>query len=439
MEHRPEDRAGLGARLRELRERKGLHLHELAGGGLSADGVARVEDGGRLPAPAVLRTLADLVGCSVEYLRTGRDEAGARELELKIAFGDLAIRNGDNGEALRSYSEALAAAPFLTEEQVRQARAGQALAFEKLGRLAAAVQLYTELFEDGRTVPGSAQWSRLAVALCRCHAAAGDPVLAVETGERAMSTLDALGVELTDDHMQLGSTLMGCYQNRGDLPRAQLLAERLIKVAEGSGSRVARGVVYWNAGIVASAQGRVQEALGLTEQAVAMLAEGDNLRHQALVKSVYAFMLLESEPPDPLRAKAILAEAHPVVLEVGTALERGKSEELLAQASFQLGDAAAAIRHARRAVEQLRDTAPAEEAAARVLLARAQYQSGDAGEAQATLQQAVRRLGPLPSTRTTTKAWRKAGDLWKLLGRPAEALAAYERALAQLREGAGEA
>ncbi|AUG78043.1 hypothetical protein CFP65_3241 [Kitasatospora sp. MMS16-BH015] len=431
MEQTQSGTNGIGQRLRELRQRKGLNQQDLASADLSISYVSLIENGKRVPSAAVLQTLAERVGCSVEYLKTGRDDAKVHELELKIAFGDMAMRNGSNGEALQSYSEALAAAPFLSPEKVRRARIGQALSFEKLGRLEPAIQLLTTLFQDPATVPGSAEWAQLAVALCRCHRDAGDHLLSVEIGERAMRTLDDLGLDLTDDHIQVGSTLLNCYQRRGDLTQAHILANRLISSAEGTGSRVARGVVYWNAALVASEKGHSKEALALAERALILLAETDNVRHQALLKEVYAGLLLELETPDLDRARTLLDEAHVVLLEVGTASEQANSEALLAQAALQMGDSLQAATHASRALGLMRNDPQDEAALLRVLLANAQHQAGDVGSAETTLRAVVRQLQQIPSTHTTARAWRNAGDLWKLLGRLTEAMDAYEKALGQ--------
>ncbi|GAA2265083.1 MULTISPECIES: helix-turn-helix domain-containing protein [Kitasatospora] len=423
---------GIGQRLRELRQKRGLNQQDLASADISVSYVSLIETGKRVPSEAVLRALAERVGCSVEYLQTGRDDAHVKDLELKIAFGDMAMRNGANGEALQSYSEALASAPFLSEGMIRRARIGQALAFEKLGRLEAAIQLLTQLYRDPGTVPGSAEWAQLAIALCRCYRDAGDYTLSVEIGEQAMRTLDGLGLDLTDDHVQLGSTLIGCYQARGDLTQARLVADRLINVADEAGSRVARGAVYWNAALVASSQGRTAEALALTERALLLMAETDNLRHQALLKIVYANLLMGTEAPDAVRIKTLLDDAHPAVLEVGTAAEQAWTEASLARFALLVDEPAEAIGHASRALGLVRNGDPAESARIRTLLAQAQLEAGDPEAAMTTLRAVIRQLGTATVTRHTAAVWRHVADLWKELGRETEAMEAYGRALADL-------
>ncbi|MGW4384001.1 helix-turn-helix domain-containing protein [Kitasatospora sp. NPDC004531] len=420
---------GIGQRLRELRLKRGLNQQDLASEDISVSYVSLIETGKRAPSEAVLKSLAERVGCSVEYLRTGHDDATVKELELKVAFGDMALRNGSNGEALQSFSEALASAPLLSDAMVHRARLGQALAFEKLGRLEAAIQLLTTLFEDPATVAGSAQWAQLAVALCRCYRESGDHIMSVEVGERAMRKLDSLGLDVTDDHIQLGATLIDCYRERGDLGQANLVAARLLLVAEQTGSRVARGSVYWNAALVAKSRGRVDEALGLTERALMMMAETDNVRHLALLKGVYGRLILESDSPDLERARTLLDESQLGLLEAGTAAEQAWSETSLAQLAIQLRQFDDAAAHANRALGLLRAEPRFDAAKARVLLAEAQFLGGDPEAGAATLRAVERQLGQLAANRGSAEVWRQVGDLWQRFGRAEEAMSAYQRAL----------
>ncbi|MFC8718007.1 helix-turn-helix domain-containing protein [Kitasatospora sp. NPDC057198] len=420
---------GIGQRLRELRLGRGLSQQDLASEDVSVSYVSLIETGKRVPSEAVLKSLAERVGCSVEHLRTGRDDATVRELELKAAFGDMALRNGADEEALRSFGEVLASAQLLDGATVRRARLGQALAFEKLGRREDAIPPLTELLEDPATVAGSAQWAQVAVALCRCYRDSGDHLMSVETGERAMRELDELGLDVTDDHIQLGSTLIGCYRERGDLSRAHLIATRLLEAAERTGSRVARGAVYWNAALIAKSRGRLDEALGLAERALMLMAETDNVRHLALLKGVYGRIVLETEPPDLARARTLLNESQHGLLEAGTGAERVFGETGLAQLAIRSGEFDAAVEHAGRALELVRVEPWLEAAKARVLLAEARFLGGDPRGGEAELRAAEHGLGELEADRGSAGVWRRVGDLWQRLDRPDEAMRAYQQAL----------
>jgi tetratricopeptide (TPR) repeat protein len=432
MKPSPSEAGGIGRRLREQRQRRGLNQQDLASEDISVSYVSLIETGKRIPSPAVLETLAARVGCSVEYLRTGRDDARVKELQLKIAFADIALRNGSNGEALQSYSEVLASAPLLDEQSLRRAKLGQAMAMEKLGRVEAALQLLHGLFEAPETVAGSAEWSQLAIALCRCYRAAGDLDMSIEIGEKALRTLDSLGLSVTDDHVQLGTTLLGCYEMRGDLTRAHLLAKRLIETADATGSRVARGSVYWNAGLVAHSRGQTSEALALIERALVLMAETDNVRHQAMLKGAYGTLLLDTDPPDPQRALKFLEEARDDLGDVGTSLERALAELGVARATLRCGRAEEAVDLAERALGLFGVQESTEVAETRLVLGEAYFAAGRPDRGEAALQGVARQLGQLPPSRKAAKLWRLLGDFWQRQGRTADALSAYQRALSDV-------
>ncbi|MFF8592777.1 helix-turn-helix domain-containing protein [Streptomyces sp. NPDC015220] len=429
MDSTAEDGEGTGRRLRELRRARGLKQQDLASDDVSVSYISLIESGKRTPSAAVVALLAERLGCTPGYLLTGQDDTRTRELELKAAFADLSLHNGADAEALQAFSEVLAAAPVLPEATVRRARLGQALALERLGRLEAAAQALTALYEDPRCVAGSAEWSRLAAALSRCHQALGDQVLSVEIGERALRRLDQLGLEATDDHIQLGAVLVGCYRSRGDLAKARLVADRLIRIADDGGGRSAQRETYWNAALVARSQGRIDEALALAERACALLAESDHLRHHALLRTVYGTLLLSCEPADPERAHQLLERSHAQLVDVGTPAEQASAQTGLAWACLRLDRAAEARQHASRALALLRDEPRGESVEARAVLAHAQFAEGEDQQARDTLRAAAQQLRQLPTDRSSAAAWRRIADVWHRHGHTAEAGAAYRQAL----------
>ncbi|MER5546264.1 helix-turn-helix domain-containing protein [Streptomyces sp. NPDC002589] len=429
MDSTAEDGDGIGRRLRELRRARGLRQQDLASDDVSVSYISLIESGKRTPSADVVTLLAERLGCTTGYLLTGQDGTRTRELELKAAFADLSLHNGANGEALQAYSEVLASAPVLPEGTVRRARLGQALALEKLGRLEAAVQALTMLYEDPKCVAGSAEWSQLATALCRCHQALGDQVLSVEIAERALRRLDQLGLEATSDHIQLGAVLVSCYRIRGDLAKARLVAERLIRIADDRGDRAAQQQTYWNAALVAQSQGQTDEALALAERARTLLVEGDNVRHQALLCGVYAMLLLGSDSGAPERARRLLERSHAQLVEVGTAAEQASAQSGIAMACLRLNQAAEAQQHALRALALLHDEPCRESVEARAVLAHAQFSAGESPRAQESLRTAATQLRQLPRARSSAAVWRRIGDIWQQYGYPAEATAAYQQAL----------
>jgi tetratricopeptide (TPR) repeat protein len=421
---------GLGERMRTLRTRHGLKQQDLASQDVSISYISLIEAGKRTPSDAVLATIANRLGSSVEYLRTGRDGHELGETHLKVAFGEMALRNGANGEALQTFSEVLAHRSALDASMTRRALVGQATALEKLDRLEATIPILEELFRDPTLAAGSDDWCRIAVALCRCYRNSGDIAVSIEIGERALAELDSLGLDVTMDHIQLGSTLMGSYHMRGDLTRAHLLGERLIPASEAEGSYAARGAVYWNAGLVANSRGKLNEALALVERALAMMAEGDNQRHVAALKMNFGYLLMQSDHPDPDRAKDVLESAQQSLAEVGNADELARCEVLLADADKALGQWDDAVAHAERALGLLGTEPRVLSAGARATLAEVHFLRQEPELALQYLRAAARQLRHFPPSREAAINWRHIGDLWQRHGGDVrEALKAYDMAL----------
>ncbi|MFD9004743.1 helix-turn-helix domain-containing protein [Streptomyces sp. NPDC059582] len=419
----------VGRRIRDLRVKLGLKQQDLASTDISASYISLIESGKRAPSDAVLTTLASKLRCSPDHLRTGRDDHALEDARLKLSFAEMALRNGDNGEALQAFGELLAKPALLDASMLLRARIGQATALEKLDRIEAAIPVLEELSKDPALAAGSDEWCRVSVALSRCYRNMGDVTLSIEIGERALTRLDALGLDVTVDHIQVGSTLIGSYVMRGDLTRAHLLAQKLLPVAEDKGGRAGRGSVYWNAGLVALSRRQLPEALALTERALAMMADDDNLRHVAMLRTNVAWLELQSDHPDPARARHLLEDAGQTLAELGTAVEQARCELILVDASTQLGQWDEAVSHARRALGLLSSGPRVEAVGARVRLAEIHLLREETYEGLQALHAATRQLRHFAPSYETAQEWRRIGDVWKRQSRAQEALEAYDQAL----------
>lgn len=428
MDQQPDP--GIGARVRELRRARGLKQQNLAYGEISVSYVSLIESGKRIPSDNVVVTLAERLNCSPEYLRSGKDDTRMVDLKVKIAFADMAIRNGSNGEALQAYSEALASAPLLDDATVRRARIGQAHALEKLGRLEAAIRLMTDLFDEPETVPGSVDWIQLAVAICRCYRNSGDYVMSAEVGERALKKLSSLGLETTDDHIQLGATLVDTYRLRGDFTHARLLAEKLIQLAEQEATSVGCASIYWNAALVAHSRGSSREALALTERALALMSESDSTRHIGLLHSLYGYLLiLRNAGGDIERAERALTQARDALVNTGTAFDQANVELHFAELKLQTHEFRRAQEHASRSIGLLRNEPLTDTVEAQAALAEAHYGQDEPELAEETLRAAAEQLRHVAPSWTSAQVWRRIADLWMKFGRTSQAVVAYDKAL----------
>src|SRR5690349_8235144 len=85
----------MGERVADLRRRRGWTQSELAEIlSLSHSYVSLIESDRRQPSGRVLATLADRLGCTVDYLATGRGPDDSRTLDLDLRFAELALRSG---------------------------------------------------------------------------------------------------------------------------------------------------------------------------------------------------------------------------------------------------------------------------------------------------------------------------------------------------------
>lgn len=427
-ERQTADPVGIGQRLRKCRVSRGLLQQDLATTEISTSYVSLIEGGKRSPSDAVLAVLAERVGTSVEYLRTGRDEATMTNLRLELGFAEMALRNGSQDEALQSFNSVLTKAQTLGPDLVMRARIGQAAALEGLGRLEAAIAILHELAEDRTLVAGSPQWAQVTVALCRCYRLVGDVNMSVDIGERGLRRLDELGLDVTDDHIMLGVNLVGCYNQRADYTRGHLLSNRLLAQAEENGSRSARGMVYWNASLIAESRGQRDEAVALVERALMLLAEADNPRHLARLKGRTAALLLNADG-DLDRAKALLDQAKETLADVGTVHERGDIDMSLANLALRLGQFDEAEQLATSALALFGNEAAQWSAQAHVVLGATQLLNGWTAEGEESLRTAHRQLHQIPRSLAVVKTFRHLGDIWNQHGNVEEAMKAYQEAL----------
>jgi ATP/maltotriose-dependent transcriptional regulator MalT len=257
--------------------------------------------------------------------------------------------------------------------------------------------------------------------------------MSIDLGERALRELAAAEVEPIHEHLQLGSTLMGCYVVRGDLTSAKLLAEQLLPLAERADSRVARGAVEWNRSVIAREQGRLADALELAERALVLMAEADNERHQGMLRVNLAAVLLIGG--EPRRAVELLAAAHPVLADHAQLHEAVFAIALHAESLVQLGDpdgALAQVMDGRALLDRGREAHPEHRAQLALAAARARLLAGrdEAGEAE--LRGCAALLDRAAASRPVAVLWRQLGDVWAERQQAEEAMTAYQTALTVL-------
>ena len=194
-------------------------------------------------------------------------------------------------------------------------------ALEQSGDMAGAVRVLRNLVERNRRDEAWVALARAATTLATMLIEAGDINAAVDFGRDCMAEIEKAGLAGSDEHLRLGAIYMFALFGRGDTLSATEVVESLIEVADRVGTSRARGSVYWNAAIVAHRRGSVDEALRLTDRAVALLGEEEDSRDLPRLRMNYAWLLLHQETPDAIRALAELNRAESALR--GSKLEMG--------------------------------------------------------------------------------------------------------------------
>ncbi len=424
-----EGKSGFAARLRARRIEMGLSQGDLAGDDFSSSYVSLLESGRRDATAHVLEVMSVRLGTSIEYLATGVAPETRREVELGLRYAELALQNSEAAVALEQFTAVIAQGEAMPE-LAAEAQWGQARALETLGRLEEAMAAYDEIrLADLGDPARASRWAECVIALCRCSVETGDLGRAVELGEYALVHMAGLGLEGTDLQAQVTSSLLFAYFQRGDLVRAQLLADGLVRSVDAQASRVARGSAYWNASLVAESRGRLAEALDLAERALAMFAESDGRRSIARLRIAYAWLLLRLAEPPLDRAEQQLRQARAELVDTGTAVDLAYCDTELARIALLRDDLDAAVETARQVIGVLGED-HMESGRVLLVLGQALYRRGDRAEAREVMRRASAALIDAGSPRQAAAALRESGDLLKEDGDVTAASDAYRRALA---------
>jgi transcriptional regulator with XRE-family HTH domain len=416
----------IGDRIRDLRVARGLTQTALSGEGLSAGYVSLIESGKRTPSTAMVKEIAERLGVPVDELVVASPR-GCDEARIDVNFARLALSNGSPDEAVRSM-ERLELVD-LDLETAFEAAMVLAEGLQHLGQIERAVEVLETL--DRRLCRAGA-WLFHAIAatnLALMYGESGDSATGVDIGARAMEEVEAAGLAGTDEHIRLGATYVYALFERGDLLRATRTVEDLIKVADRVGTTRARGSIYWNAAIVAHGRGRVNDALRLTDRAVALLGEESEHRDLYRLRMHYAWLLLHHDEPKPREALEQLdrAETHDTL--VGSQLDLGIAATFRGRAHLMLGNVDEAALQAAKAVQLLGASAHVDRVNALLLLGDVGVAQRDPQMARDSFDEARRVLAGMKESRALARLWRELGDSLKEFGDLPEAMSCYDRSL----------
>ena len=419
-----------GERVRALRTARAVAQADLAASvGVSKSYLSHIEAGRRPVSNDLLARLADALAVDVAQLETGTPADANEDLHLKLSFAEMSLRNGEWDLARQEFQAVMDRAGSLPLERfVDEATWGLARAEEATGSLEQAIRTYESLLEKPSLSPGVPR-TMVSVRLAMAYSECGDLARAVDVGEQALAHLERL--EPPEDvgaQVELISTLAGCYLERGDLTRAQILIDRALALAADAGSARARAAAAWNAAVIAQARHDAVGARLHADRALALFAELDNARFVAMLRVVSAGLLLRQAQPDPRAALPALRLALVELQDVGTRLDLGYARTEEARALLAAGDLDEAGDTGRRALLDLATGDRLQTGHTLLVVGRVAMARGDTEDALALLRQAATALEESEASRQAGTAWRELGEAYVELGRSTEAIEALRRA-----------
>jgi transcriptional regulator with XRE-family HTH domain len=423
------DPAQLGDRIRSARVAKGWTQTQLAGTEISVGYVSRIESGQRRPNSTVLHDMATRLGVPVDHLLRGVTAREYDEIKLSLDFAELSLESGQHLEAESQARAALdRAAGTAQEELTFRGRYLLARALEGQRGLDDAI---LELEPLVASTTGGILRIKCAIALSRCYRESGDLSKAIETGERVLEQLAGTPLDVADEAVQMAVTLAAAYFERGDAGQAVRTCRKAVTKAEGLASPIARASAYWNASIMEAEQGAVSDAVPLAERALALLAEGQDGRNLARLRTQLGMMQLRLDPPQVAEAQHHLDKAaEELVWCSASAIEVARNDLARARAFFLEGNLELAQSMCATVHGKVAGEAPLLAADAQTLEGQAAAARGDVSSAAAAYRQAVLILTGIGADRGAAQLWFELASLLEDVGDLDAARDAYRSAAA---------
>lgn len=410
-----DDPVAAGRRLREAREGAGLSQRQLAFPGCTAAYISRIETGERVASLQILRELAGHLGISEEYLATGRASAPNSSLD----DAEIALRLDETEEAAHLFETALKDA---------QGPGERTRALEGLGHVAfrsGDPELAIELFEKALSLVDDDVGERptLAESLARAYASLGQLARSIAILERCV---DAYGDDPVQ-YVRFAGLLGAALTDNGGFSEA----ERVLATALSRGREVmdpyTRARLYWSESRLRLEQGRSEEAARFAQKTLEILrTTEDNYAIAHVLQSLAQIYLDIGRPREALE---LLRDGRDLIVAAGTPLEIAQYRVEEARALAALGEREAAAAQAMEVVNQLRGTQAVEAGRSYALLGGIFADLGDFARAREVLELAVELLEQQAPSRYLVQAYKRLATLLKEQGDKDGALGVLERAL----------
>ena len=419
--------SAVGQRIRERRLLAGLSQTQLAGDDLSASYVSLIEAGKRQPGPEALQIIANRLGCRVQDLE-GPEDTASLHVDLELAYARLALGHGEAASA-RERLEPLLERGGLGPRLEDDVRVLLAEALEKCGDLTGGARVLYPVYDRALERRSHVPLARVALRLTNYYLRAGDLQAAVRVGERGLAGVQDLGLTGTEEHMRLAATLMWVYYELGDLNHALAWADHMLALAGEHGSEWGKAAIYWNAALVADAQGRPDTALNLCERALAVMGEHGSNRDLSRLKLQTASLMMKADIDRAAAAAAVLDQTRGDLEDLGGAFDLAVWGTRRAMAALLLGDAAGAEALTRQALLQLTVNPSSHAAEALAILGDCVVAQGRTDEARQHYIAAGEVLRGCAANRDAAMQWRELGERWLMAGDRDRAMEAFRTSL----------
>jgi transcriptional regulator with XRE-family HTH domain len=352
---------GVGARLKRLRLQRGLSQRDLSSPGVSYAYISRIEAGARTPSVKALRKLAQKLEVSVEYLETGRDIRDVDDRELRLADAELELRLAENtGEAEKKLAElldeAVAAGDLVS---ATRARIALGLVAASRGNHLDAVERLEAVLETAEVSPASRP--DVYATLGQSYAALGAPERSVRLFQRCIAEVGEQPERATT-RVWFATLLSYALTDAGDYERAREVIRDALTGADANVDPNTRVRLYWSKARLAGIEGRSAEALESIREAIALLKTTDDTLHLGRAYLMSAGIAATEGDAETARRHLDNAEAllGPVALPVDQAMIAIGRARIAALE----GAGNVVVEQARRAIDLLGTTQPAEQGAA---------------------------------------------------------------------------
>ena len=410
-----DDPVAAGLRLKGARERAGLSQRQLAFPGCSAAYISRMEAGERIGSPRVLRELASRLGVTEAYLARAGEAAAVSVLD----DAEVALRLDEMEEAARLFESALKDAHGERE---------RARALEGLGQVAfrsGDPELAVELFEKALSLVDDDVVERptLAKNLARAYAALGQLARSIAILQHCVEASASDPVQ----YVRFAGLLGAALTDNGNFAEAErVLAAALVR-GRGVVDPYTRARLYWSESRLRVEQGQSAVAARYARRALEILRTTDDNYAIALILQSLAHIYLDLDRAG--EALDLLREGTALIGANGTPLEIAQYRIEEARALAALGESEDAAGLAMQVSSELRDTHPVDAGRLYALLGEIFAGLGDSARARELLELAIDQLEEQAPSRYLVHAYKRLAELLKEQGSTDEAFEVLERAL----------